>query len=208
MGKFVLFSEPGRVELPPQPTPEDAAADDARVNDLKNQFIDTKQQVLFTAPQAFLRQQGSDAISGAEATQQTLANLRQQTLDQTVNNDQRTRLGEMLDWHLADAQQQIHRHVAEQADAWQQSVAARTIDLATRQAALESGDADKVGFVALAAYDAGKADALKAGLPAEAAHESGRSAWSGAYKAAIETQAGNDPSQAVKLFEQIGRAHV
>ncbi len=162
MGKFVLFSEPGRVEF-------------------------------FTAPQAFLRQQGSDAVSGAEATQQTLANLRQQTLDQTVNNDQRTRLGEMLDWHLADAQQQIHRHVAEQADAWQQSVAARTIDLATRQAALESGNADKVGFVALAAYDAAKALALKTGVPPEFAHESGRMAWSGAYKAAIETQAQNDP---------------
>jgi len=97
MGKFVLLGKPGRAEPPPQPTPEEAEADDARVNDLKNQFIDIKQQVLYTAPQAFLRSQGSDAITGAEATQQTLADLRQQTLDQTVNDLQRTRLGEMLD---------------------------------------------------------------------------------------------------------------
>ena len=81
MGKFVLPSEPGRVELPPQPTLEDAEADDARVNDLKNQFIDAKQQLLYTAPQAFLRSLGSAAITGAEATQQTLTDLRQQTLD-------------------------------------------------------------------------------------------------------------------------------
>ena len=112
MGKFILPSDPGRVEPPPQPMPEDAAADDARVNDLKNQFIDIKQQVLYTAPQAFLRQQGSDAIAGAAATQQTLADLRQQTLDQTASDPQRQRLSEMLDWHLADAQEQIHRHVA------------------------------------------------------------------------------------------------
>ena len=202
MGKFILPSDPSRAVPPPQPTLEDAEADDARVNDLKNQFIDAKQQLLYTAPQAFLRQQGSDAITGAEGAGQFLDTLRQQTLDQTANNDQRTRLGEMLDWHVADAKQQIHRHVAEQSDAWQQNVAVHTVELATRQAALESGDAEKVGFVALAAYDAEKARALKGGLPAEAAHESGRSAWSGAYKAAIETQAGIDPQQAVKLFDQ------
>ena len=167
MGKFILLSDPGRGE-PPLPTPEEADADDARVNDLKNQFIDYKQQVLFTAPQAFLRTQGSDAITGAEAMRQTLADLRQQTLDQTASDPQRQRLSEMLDWHLADAQEQIHRHVAEQFDAWQQSAAARTVELASGQASLESGDAEKVGFVALAAYDAGKAGALKAGLPAEA----------------------------------------
>ena len=76
----------------------------------------------------------------------------------------------MLDWLLTDAQEQIHRYVAEQSDAWQQSVAARTVDLATKQAALESGDADKVGFVALAAYDAEKALALKTGVPHEGSH--------------------------------------
>jgi hypothetical protein len=108
----------------------------------------------------------------------------------------------MLDWHLTDAREQIHRHVAEQSDAWQQSVAARTVDLATRQAPLESADAEKVGFVALAAYDAAKALALKTGVPPEVAHENGRVGWSGAYKTAIETQAGTDPKQAVKLFEQ------
>jgi hypothetical protein len=108
----------------------------------------------------------------------------------------------MLDWHLADAKEQVLRHVVEQSDVWQQSVAARTVELATKQAALESGDAEKVGFVALAAYDAEKARTLKQGLAPEVAHESGRAAWSGAYQAAIETQAGTDPLQAVKLFDQ------
>ena len=203
-GKFVFADwafDNQPAPTPPAP-PEEIEANDAWVNDLKNQLIDAKQQALFTAPRAFLRQQGSDAITGAEGAGQFLDTLRQQTLDQTANNDQRTRLGEMLDWHVADAKQQIHRHVAEQSDAWQQNVAVHTVELATRQAALESGDAEKVGFVALAAYDAEKARALKGGLPAEAAHESGRSAWSGAYKAAIETQAGIGPQQAVKLFDQ------
>ena len=50
--------------------------------------------------------------------------------------------------------------------------------------------------MALAAYDAAKA--LNTG---EIAHENGRAAWSGAYKA-IDAQAGNDPSRAVNLFEQ------
>jgi hypothetical protein len=177
-----VFAEPPPA---PQPTPEEAEANAARVNDLKNQFIDYKQQVLYTAPQAFLRQRGSDAITRAGEAEEILGTLRQQTLDQTADVHQRTRLDEMLDWHLADAREQIHRHVAEQSDAWQQGVAARTVELATKQASLESGDAEKVGFVALAAYDAAKARALKAGVPGEAAHESGRGAWSGAYKAAI-----------------------
>ena len=189
------------VPVPP-PSPEEAEANDARVNDLKNQFIDYKQQVLYTAPQAFLRQQGSDAITRAGEADEILDTLRQQTLDQTANVHQRTRLDGMLDWHLTDAKEQIHRHVVEQSNAWQQSVAARTVELATKQAALESGDAEKVGFVALAAYDAEKARAIKAGIAPELAHESGRVAWSGAYKAAIETQAGTDPQQAVKLFRQ------
>ena len=71
-----VFSEPPPPAPVPQPTPAEADANDARVRDLNNQFIDYKQQVLFTAPQAFLRQQGSDAISGAEATEQTLDALR------------------------------------------------------------------------------------------------------------------------------------
>jgi hypothetical protein len=100
----------------PQPSPEEAEANDVRVRDLNNQFIDYKQQVLFTAPLAFLRQQGSDAITGAEATEQTLDTLRQQTLDQTANVHQRTRLGGMLDWHVADAKGMINRHVAQQSD--------------------------------------------------------------------------------------------
>src|SRR5882757_7297921 len=202
MGKFVLLNEPGRVDPPPLPSPEEAEANDARVRDLNNQFIDYKQQVLFTAPQAFLRQQGSDAITRAGEADAILDSLRQQTLDQAANAHQRTRLAGMLDWHLADAKEQVRRHVVEQSDAWQQSVAARTVELATKQAALESGDAEKVGFVALAAYDAEKARAIKQGLAPEIAHESGRAAWSSAYKAAIETQAGTDPLQAVRLFDQ------
>jgi hypothetical protein len=197
-----VFSEPPPPAPAPQPTPEEAEANDARVRDLNNQFIDYKQQVLFTAPQAFLRQQGSDAIARAGEADEILDSLRQQTLDQTSNVHQRTRLDEMLDWHVADAKGLIGRHVAQQSDAWQQSVAARTVELATKQAALESADAEKVGFVALAAYDAEKARALKAGLAPEIAHDSGRMAWSGAYKAAIETQAGTDPQQAVRLFDQ------
>jgi hypothetical protein len=196
-----VFSEPPPPAPVPQPTPAEADANDARVRDLNNQFIDYKQQVLFTAPQAFLRQQGSDAIARAGEADEILDSLRQQTLDQAANAHQRTHLAGMLDWHLADAKERVRRHVVEQSDVWQQSVAARTVELATKQAALESGDAEKVGFVALAAYDAEKARALKAGLAPEIAHESGRGAWSGAYKAAIETQAGTDPLQAVKLFE-------
>ena len=158
--------------------------------------------MLFAARQAFMRLRGAEAIAGAEAAGQTLETLRQQTLDQAASDHQRERLAPMLEWHLQDATDEIHRHVARQADAWQQSVAARTVDLATRQAALDSGDPEKVGFAALAAFDAGKARAQKAGLLAEVAHESGRLAWNEAYRAAIDTQAGTDPLQAVRLFEQ------
>jgi hypothetical protein len=197
-----VFSEPPPPAPVPQPTPEEAEANDARVRDLNNQFIDDKQQLLYTAPQAFLRQQGSDAIARAGEADEILDTLRQQTLDQAANAHQRTRLAGMLDWHLADAKEQVRRHVVEQSDVWQQSVAARTVELATKQAALESGDAEKVGFVALAAYDAEKARAIKQGLAPKLAHESGRAAWSGAYQAAIETQTGTDPLQAVRLFDQ------
>lgn len=186
----------------PPPSPEEVEANDARVNDLNNQFIDARQQVLFTAPQAFLRLQGADAITRAADAGEVFDTLREQTLDQTANVHQRNRLAPMLDWHLVDANDEINRYVARQSDAWQQGVAARTVELATRQAVLDSGDPEKVGFAAMAAYDAEKARALKAGLQPDAAHESGRGAWSGAYRAAILAQAEQDPAQAVTLFKQ------
>jgi len=204
--KFV-FSGGAFDELPPRapeppPSPEEVEANDARVNDLKNLFIAAKQNLLFSGPQAFLRQQGADAIAGAGDAGGALVELRRRTLDQAANTPQRARLAEMLDWHLADATDEIHRHVAQQSTVWQQDVAACTVALATTQAALEAGDAEKVGFLALAAHDAERARALKAGLPPEAADGSARIAWSGAYRAAIDAQAVGDPPQAVTLFKQ------
>jgi len=69
-----------RFELPErlgeQPEPVLPPVDDHRVEDLVNRFIAGKQEALFTAPDAFYRQQGGDAVAGR------LEALRTATLDQ------------------------------------------------------------------------------------------------------------------------------
>src|SRR5689334_20087538 len=55
---------------------------DARVQDLNNQFLDRKRERLQTGPDAYYSLQGADAIKGADATTAQLMSLRDEVLGQ------------------------------------------------------------------------------------------------------------------------------
>ncbi|HEY4169911.1 MAG TPA: hypothetical protein VGM96_24180 [Reyranella sp.] len=94
----------------PPPTP----VDDHRVEALVNHFIAGKQEALFTAPDAFYRLEGGDAIQGQPAINDRLQVMRAATLDLARDDSERAALGPRLDLHIDDAADGIDRHVAEQ----------------------------------------------------------------------------------------------
>ena len=65
------------IQAAPPPTP----VDDHRVEALVNRFIAGKQEALFTAPDAYYRLQGADAMQGQLAIADRLQALRAATLD-------------------------------------------------------------------------------------------------------------------------------
>src|SRR4051812_34441108 len=96
----------------PPPPPDLSSVDPHRIEGLVNRFIAGKQDALYTAPDAFFRQAGADAVDGAPGVLGRLADLRQSTLDQAQDDNERTVLGPRLDLHVDDARDGIDRHVA------------------------------------------------------------------------------------------------
>lgn len=62
----------------PSPLPP---VDDHRIENLVNRFIAGKQEALFTAPDAFYRLAGGDAVDGEPAIAERLQALRAATLE-------------------------------------------------------------------------------------------------------------------------------
>src|SRR3954452_9562077 len=85
------------------PSPTTAPADDHRVEGLVNRFIAGKQEALFTAPDAFYRLEGGDALDRQPALAQRLQDLRTSTLEQARDDSERAALGPRLDLHIDDA---------------------------------------------------------------------------------------------------------
>ena len=84
---------------PPPPQP----VDDHRVEALVNRFIADKQEALFTAPDAYYRLQGADALDGRSAIDDRLQALRAATLDLARDDGERAALEPRLDLHIDDA---------------------------------------------------------------------------------------------------------
>jgi len=124
---------------------------EARVQDLNNQFIGQQQKLLYTAPDAFYRKQGADAITGAPDATQQLLDLQKGLIDQTSNEYQKQRLTGILNSHVNEATNGISRHVATQSIEWQKNVTQGKQDLVVNQARLDNGDWEKVDGLAGAA---------------------------------------------------------
>src|SRR5690348_9203206 len=108
--RFIIPDWMPRAEPPPPPPP----ADPFRVEHLVNQFIDAKHDALFTAPDAYYRTTGIDAIDGVPAILDRLNAARDGMLDQARHDGERQALGERLDDHLVEAMQGIERHATAQ----------------------------------------------------------------------------------------------
>src|SRR5258708_7332619 len=105
---------------PPAPAvpPEYAEADAVREQQLNDQYLAGRRQILTLGEGAYYRQQGEAAIHAAPPAVEALRQLKDDTLAQAGNDRQREALTKRLDWHHGEARHGIVRHVAEQADAW------------------------------------------------------------------------------------------
>jgi hypothetical protein len=113
----VPFEIPDWLMPTDDPSPPDTSiVDPHRVEDLVNRFIAGKQDALFTAPDAYYRTTGADAVDGAPGILDRLNGLQQATLDAANDDGTRAALDPRLDAHLDDARDGIDRHVAGQRD--------------------------------------------------------------------------------------------
>jgi hypothetical protein len=191
------------LQAPPPPTPP---VDDHRVEALVNRFIAGKQQALFTAPDAFYRLRGADAVQGRWAIDERLQALRAATLDLARDDGERAALGPRLDLHIDDAADGIDRHVAEQHRVYQRQVVSRRQALIQRAAELEHDNDDKIMGLAeanaTAAGEQARMDSIAPGSPEAAAAILG--ARSNILRTAINERIANGKGpQALALFDRV-----
>ncbi|MGH7289653.1 MAG: hypothetical protein ACREJT_00485, partial [Myxococcota bacterium] len=172
-------------------------ANDIRVQDLNNRFIDDSRAILKTGPDAYYNQTGADAITGADAATAKLTSLKEQVLGQTANDYQRQRLAPILDAHLAASTAGIVRHVAGQQAVYSRGVAANAIETSQAEATADPAMMDNAVMRA-----EGGARVLHAGQPPEAVETGVRAAGGSVIAGVIgDRLARNDP-MGVKLFRQ------
>lgn len=187
-------------------SPPAPPADDHRIEEMVNHFIAGKQEALFTAPDAFYRLQGADAVDGQPAINERLQALRAATLDLARDYGERAALGPRLDLHLDDAADGIDRHVAEQRRVYQRQVVSQRQALIQRAAELEHDNDDKIlGLAeanATAAREGARMDGIAPDSPEEAAAVLG--ARSDILRRAIDERIANRKgAQALALFDRI-----
>jgi hypothetical protein len=190
------------LQAPLPPTP----VDDHRVEALVNRFIAGKQEALFTAPDAFYRLQGADAVQGQPAIADRLRALRAATLDLASDEGERAALEPRLDLHIDDASDGINRHVAEQHRVYQRQVLSQRQALIKRATELEHDNDDKIMGLAeanaTAAGEQARMDGLAPDSPEAAAATLG--ARSNILRTAIDERIANRRgAQALALFDRV-----
>jgi hypothetical protein len=188
------------------PAPPAPPADDHRIEEMVNHFIAGKQEALFTAPDAFYRLEGDDAIQGQPAIHDRLQALRAATLDLARDDSERAALGPRLDLHIDAAADGIDRHVAEQRRVYRRQVVAQRQALIQRAAELEHDNDGKIlGLAeanAFAAREGARMDGIASDSPEEANAILG--ARSDILRRAIDERIANRKGlQALALFDQI-----
>jgi hypothetical protein len=191
------------VQAPPPTTP---SVDDHRVEALVNRFIAGKQDALFTAPDAFYRREGADAVESRPAIADRLQALRAATLDLARDDGERAALAPRLDLHIDDAMDGIDRHVAEPRRVHQRQVISERQALIRRAAELEHDNDDKITGLAeanaTAAGEQARLDGLAPDSPEATAAILG--ARSSIFRTAIgERIANGKGAQAVALFDRV-----
>jgi hypothetical protein len=181
--------------------PDTSAVDPHRVEDLVNRFIAGKQDALFTAPDAYYRSTGADAVDGAPGILDRLNGLKQATLDAANDDGTRAMLDPRLDAHLDDARDGIDRHVAAQRDALTRQIISERQRLIQRAATLEHNNDGKLAGLAEAHATAAQELAGMNGEPQAPAMDAARSAI---WRTAIDQRLTNgDGPQAIDLFDRM-----
>jgi hypothetical protein len=181
-------------------------ANNARVDELNNQFLDAQTKLLSTDKGAFYTKQGSDAIHAAEPTVKALQELRTNILGQTANAAQKADLSKRLSYHVNDATASIGRHVANQSLVWRDQVAKGTVMAGTNQMAANYNDPEKVALHGTGIWQTEYDRALKQlGDTPEgqvAAKASADAVRSNAMKAVITLQAVDNPAMAQRTLDK------
>lgn len=181
-------------------------ANDARIDELNNQYLTGQIGVLSTGKDAFYTKQGADAIHGAPVTVERLGKLREDTMGQAVNEYQRRTLGARLDFHVADASSAIGRHVANQSLVWRDQVAKGKVLLGSTEMVINANDPDKVAVHAAGVWQTEYDRALKQIGDPDAAKASANAVRSNALAATITRLAVADPNAAKRMFDQFDKA--
>jgi hypothetical protein len=171
-----------------------------------NHFIAGKQEALFTAPDAFYRLEGAEAVEGQPAINDRLQALRSATLDLARDDSERAALGPRLDLHIDDAKDGIDRHVAEQRRVYQRQVVSRRQALIQRAAELEHDNDDKIMGLAEANATAAREGARMDGIAPDSPEEANAilGARSDILRRAIDERIANRKgAEALALFGRI-----
>jgi hypothetical protein len=188
------------------PPPSTSPVDDHRVEALVNRFIAGKQEALFTAPDAFYRREGADAVEGRPAIADRLQALRAATLDLARDDAERAALQPRLDLHIDDAIDGIDRHVAEQRRVYQRQVVSERQALIRRAAELEHDNDDKIMGLAEANASAAGERARLDGIAPDSSEAAAAvlAARSGILRTAIgERIANGKGAHALALFDRV-----
>lgn len=182
-------------------------ANETRVAGDVNTFVAATNKALFTAPDAYLRTKGEQAIHGAQPTMDGLSALKDQLVAAAGNDFQRQRLTQVLNAHLQSAFDTVGRHVGQESQTWQLATAQARQGLNTQSASLYSNDIDKVHGIAKANYAIGVEEArirFGVGPDSPIAQQLGNAAASSAYKGAIvDLIDKGQKRQALALYDQV-----
>jgi hypothetical protein len=174
-------------------------ANDSRVQDLNNQFLNARRDILRTAPNAYYNQKGAEAISGAGAVTEKLKTIGEQIFGQAANGYQRQKLRPILDAHLAASADDMKGYVGEQQAAYARGVAAAAIETSQADAI-----ADPPNMPNAVMRAEGAARAYNRGQPPEIVESEARKAGASVIAGVIgDRLARNDPL-GVTLFRQYG----
>jgi hypothetical protein len=174
-------------------------ANDTRVQDLNNRFIDDSRAILKTGPDAYYNQTGADAITGADAATEKLTTLKDQLLGQTANDYQRQKLTPILAAHLAASASGIMRHTAAQQDVYSRGVATSAIETSRAEAIAAPATMDNAVMRA-----EGAARVLHADQPPEAVETGVRAAGGSVIAGVIGDRLSRNDPAGVALFRQYG----
>src|SRR5882724_11116442 len=172
--------------------------DQDRIEGLQNGFLAATHEALHTAPDAFLRRSGQDAVDGVPAFQERLSQLREAALDGAKDVGERAAFAPRLDAQLTNVQGAIDRHVAEQKRVRDRQIALERHALIERSAAAEP---DETMLPSLAQANASVAQSIArmTGAPEEPAILAARSAvWRSAIGQRLAVGQGR---RAIALFD-------